>query len=131
MFKNILVPVDGSEISKKAANKAIELAQGLNATVTVTNIMDQKLAVPYEQQEANAHEIVNEIVEIGLDKNVDMKSMIIFGSPKYDIIKIALKSEADLIVMGTHGKTGLKAQILGSFAQATLKNVNLPIMLIK
>ncbi|MDE4078381.1 universal stress protein [Methanosphaera sp. Vir-13MRS] len=131
MIEKILVPTDGSDLSKKAAKKAIELAKGLDAEIIVTNIMDQKATIPYDEQEKRAHEYVQEIIDMAVAEDVKTSSMIIFGSPNYDIMTVTLKSEADMIVIGTHGNTGLKSSILGSFAQATLKNVDLPILLVK
>ncbi len=131
MFKKILVPIDGSEISKKATKKAVELAKDLDATIMIANIMDQHIPIAYEEQEAKANEYIQEMVDYAINEDVKVESMILFGSPEYDIATIARKSEADLIVMGTHGKTGLTAKLLGSFSQATLKHVDLPIMLIK
>lgn len=131
MFKRILLPIDGSQISKKAAKKAITLAKELEATLIVTNIMDQSKSMTYSNQEDESKQFIKEIVDLSKENDVKVESMVLFGSPVYDIVTIARKSEADMIVMGTQGNNPTQSQILGSFAYATLKNVDLPILLIK
>ena len=61
MYKRILVPVDGSEISKRAGYNAILLAKQLNATVIVTYIADQKSSISYEEFQSHGQEYINEI----------------------------------------------------------------------
>lgn len=131
MFKRILVPVDGSKLSKKASNYAIELAKKLGSTVIITNIMSQMSEMSYEEQEIQSKEFIKEIVDNAVKENVKVESMTLFGSPTHDIVTIARKSEADLIVMGTHGMTSSNSKLMGSFAKSTLEFVDLPILLIK
>ncbi|WP_455646139.1 universal stress protein [Methanosphaera sp.] len=130
MFNRILVPTDGSELSKKAAKEAIELAKNLDSTIIVTHIMDQKVPLSYEEQEDRANKYIKEIIDLAIEDDVKAESMLLFGSPEFDIEKVARKSEADVIVMGSRG-SGLKSKLLGSFTQATLKHVDLPIIIIK
>lgn len=130
MFKRILLPIDGSENSKKAADKAIELAKELNSTIIVTNIMDQSVDTSYNEQEAKSNEFIKKIVDLILKNNINVESMVLFGSPMYDIVTIARKSEADSIIMGKQGINYSNSRVIGSFTEATLKNVDLPIILI-
>ncbi|ABC56838.1 MULTISPECIES: universal stress protein [Methanosphaera] len=130
MFKRILLPIDGSENSKKAADKAIELAKELNSTIIVTNIMDQSVDLSYNEQEAKSNEFIKKIVDLILKNNINVESMVLFGSPMYDIVTIARKSEADSIIMGKQGINYSNSRVIGSFTEATLKNVDLPIILI-
>ncbi len=131
MFERILVPTDGSELAKKAGYEAVNVAKKIGGKVIVTHIIDQSLTKPYEILENQAQEYIKEIIDYALEKEVDCESMIIFGSPKYDIVKLTRKSEADCVMLGTHGKTGLKSTILGSFAQNVIKIIDLPVILIK
>ena len=130
MFKRILLPIDGSENSKKAADKAIELAKELNSTIIVTNIMDQSVDLSYNEQVAKSNEFIKKIVDLILKNNINVESMVLFGSPMYDIVTIARKSEADSIIMGKQGINYSNSRVIGSFTEATLKNVDLPIILI-
>ena len=76
-------------------------------------------------------ELIKNMKEYALENNVECESMIVFGSPKYDIVKLTRKSEADSVMLGTHGKTGITSTLLGSFAQNVVKTIDLPITLIK
>lgn len=131
MFKKILVPIDGSEISKKATHEAVKIAKKLNSTIVLTHIMDQLNLIPYEEQESEAQKIIDEMLKYVKDENVHVETMLLFGSPEYDIEKVARKSEADIMIIGTYGRTGLTSEIMGSFTQAAIKHVNIPILLIK
>ncbi len=130
MIENILLPVDGSDASKNAIEKTVEIAKQLDATVIVTNIMDQENTLTYDEIESDANKILNEAADILVDNGVKTRTMIIFGSPEFDIVTVARKSEADMIIMGQTG-SGMSTDIIGSFNKATLKHVKLPVMLIK
>lgn len=131
MFEKILVPTDGSELAKKAGFEAVKVAKKLDGKVIVTHIIDQSIPKPYEVLENNGREYIQVIVDYALENEVKCESMIIFGSPKYDIVTLTRKSEADCIMLGTRGQTGLKTTLLGSFAQNVIKTIDLPIILIK
>ncbi len=131
MFEKILVPTDGSELAKKAGYEAVHLAKKVGGKVIVTHIIDQSLTKPYEELEENAKAYLKEIIDYALENDVDCESMIIFGSPKFDRVTLTRKSEADSIMLGTHGKTGVTTTLLGSFTQNVIKTIDLPIILIK
>ncbi len=131
MFERILVPTDGSELAKKAGYEAVNVAKKIGGKVIVTHIIDQKLTKPYDVLENQAQEYIKVIIDYALENNVECESMIVFGSPKYDIVKLTRKSEADSVMLGTHGKTGITSTLLGSFAQNVVKTIDLPITLIK
>ena len=131
MYKRILVPVDGSEMSRKAGYEAVKLAKELNSTIIVTHIADQKSTIPYDELEARGRKYIDKIRDYATENNVESEDILIYGSPKNDIRIIARKSQADLIILGTHGATGLTSMLLGSFAQFVIKNIDLPVMLIK
>lgn len=131
MFEKILVPTDGSELANKAGIEAVKLAKKVGGKVIVTHIIDQTLTKPYEELENNAQEYLQIIINYAIENGVKCESMTIYGSPKYDIVTLARKSEADSIMLGTHGKTGITSSLMGSFAQNVIKTIDLPIILIK
>ena len=131
MFEKILVPTDGSELAKKAGFEAVKVAKKIGGKVIVTHIIDQNFTKPYEVLEKQGQEYIQVIIDNALENDVTCESMIIFGSPKYDIVTVTRKSEADCVMLGTHGKTGLTSKLLGSFAQNVIKTIDLPIILIK
>lgn len=130
MFEKILVPIDGSEISKKAVSKAVEMAKELGSTIVVANIMDQKNTFSFDDQDDESRDYVSEMVEFIKGEDVAVESMILFGSPEFDIEKVARKSEADVMLLGCNVKENLDDPI-GSFTKASIRHVKLPIILIK
>lgn len=130
MFEKILVPTDGSELAEKAGFEAVHLAKKIGGKVIVTHIIDQKITRPYEELEENARKYLKVIIDYALENEVECESMTVFGSPKYDIVTLTRKSEADCIMLGTRG-TGLTSALLGSFTQNVIKTIDLPIILIK
>ncbi len=131
MFEKILVPTDGSELANKAGFDAVQLAKKVGGKVIVTHIIDQTITRPYEELEEKARGYLKIIVDNALENEVKCESMTVYGSPKYDIVTLTRKSEADCIMLGTHGKTGVTSTLLGSFAQNVVKRIDLPIILIK
>lgn len=131
MFERILVPTDGSELANKAGFDAVQLAKKTGGKVIVTHIIDQRLTKPYDELEEKGQQYIKVIVDNALENDVECESQIIYGSPKYDIMTLTRKSEADCIMLGSHGKTGLTNTLLGSFTQNVIKNIKLPIIIIK
>ena len=130
MYKHILVLVDSSNVSKKAGREAVELAASIGAVVDVVHIIDQKSSSTYERLERSGQAHINEVCNYADEHGVEHIKTLVHGDPKADIQTIAKKSGADLIVMGTRGKTGLRG-MLGSFANFVLKNVELPVLIIR
>ncbi|MDI3484547.1 MAG: hypothetical protein PWQ74_1134 [Methanobacteriaceae archaeon] len=130
MFKRIMVPTDGSEQAQKAEDIAIELAKRLDARVIAVHVMDEKLIYPFEVLEEEGKKILAKVQEKGKRRGVTVDEILIYGSPTHDMKKIAKKSKADLIVIG-HGKSGLEKFLMGSVAESTLKNVKIPVLIVK
>ena len=130
MYDRILVPTDGSNYSKKAGSQAIELAKKTNGTVIVTNIIDQLSEESYEVLEDSAKKYIQEIIDEAIKNDVKCESMIIYGSPEFDIMTLTRKSEANCIMIHTHGKDN-SLELTGSFTKNVIDKINLPIILIK
>ncbi len=60
-----------------------------------------------------------------------MDEVLVFGSPAHDMKKIAEKTGADLVVIASHGRSGLEKLLMGSVAETTLKTVEVPVLLVK
>jgi nucleotide-binding universal stress UspA family protein len=63
--------------------------------------------------------------------DLTVEEVLIVGSPIHDMEKIVKKTNSDLVVIGTHGKTGLEKLIMGSVAESALKTVKVPVLLVK
>jgi nucleotide-binding universal stress UspA family protein len=139
MFKHILIPTDGSELSKKAVMAGLELARTLGAQVTayacvVEYLPMTEFSVEIPQalmdemdREADAH--LNEVAEAAKAAGVplDVIKTTEF-SPYNGIVNAATEKGCDLILMSSHGRRGLAGLILGSEAQKVLTHSKIPVL---
>lgn len=138
-YNKILIVIDSSEYSMAAAKKGLELAHQLQATAALLYVVDSSKAMGNVDAGIMPEEalmVLKKEVEQTLDQlakiyngNELMKFMP-EGHPKEDIIKTAKIWEADLIVMGTHGRTGLTHLIMGSVAEHVLHHSKIPVMIV-
>ncbi len=131
MFNKIMVPSDGSKFAQKAEDVAIDLAKKLGSTVVAVHIIDEKLIYPFDVMEEEGNEILSKISEKGNANDVKVDEVLIFGNPRHDMKKITEKSHADLVVIGSHGRSGLEKILMGSVAENALKTVDMPVLLVK
>lgn len=142
MFKKILVPVDGSSTSQAAVSKATELAKAFGSTVTVIYVIDPYpftgvgTDFAYGQAEylsaatAEANTAVHAAKESFAAAGVTVDTSIIEAHTAWrGIVEAGESLQADLIVMGSHGRSGLEKLVLGSVAQAVLSHTKLPVLI--
>jgi len=148
MISKILVPTDGSKTAQKAARYGVDLAKQLNSSVIILSVIDQRSyigqTVPAAQTAMHVIEPIEDYLQEAAegyageikklcDKNgVQSKTVITKGHPVEGIVKEAKKSKADLIVMGSHGRSALAAAVLGSVAYGVIhKDTKIPVLLVK
>jgi nucleotide-binding universal stress UspA family protein len=131
MFNRIMVPTDGSKYALKAEDVAISVAKNFKGRLVVVHIIDETLINPFEVLEEEGKSILEKTSKKGMDEGVEVDQVLITGKPAHDMAKIVEKVGADLVVVGTHGKTGLKKILMGSVAESTIKTVKVPILLVK
>lgn len=139
MYDHILVPTDGSEPSLHAAREAAELAARFDATLHALYIVDadpSRLAVSRadvretlrevgEQAADTAFETVSRLAD---DAGVELETAIVEGAPAERIVDYAGDHGVDLVVMGTHGRTGLGKRLLGSVTERVVRNAPVPVL---
>lgn len=141
MFKRILVPTDGSELSVKAIEGAIALAKPLGATIvalTVTEPYSYSNLSEYRPESVDDYDArVKRVADERLEQvsaathaagvvveAVQVKSF----SPFEAIIATAADRQCDVIFMASHGRKGLAAVLLGSETQKVLAHSSIPVM---
>lgn len=138
-YAKILIAVDSSEYSMKAARKGLELAHQLNAKAALIYVVDKSKAMGNIDAGIMSEEallVLKKEAEQTLDQLAAMysgKELMKFmpeGRPTEDILNTAKVWEADLIVMGTHGRTGLKELLMGSVATYVLHHSKIPVMIV-
>lgn len=144
MFKHILVPVDGSTTSYQAVDKAITLARAFDSRVTTMFVIDPYpftgvgTDFAYGQTEyltAATSEANSAIADAQreLDKAGIKSSSCVVEShtPWRGIVERAQQDGIDLIVMGSHGRSGLEKLVLGSTTQRVLAHVKVPVLVVR
>lgn len=144
MFKKLLVPVDGSPTARGALLTAVDLAKLCGASMVVISVYDSfpfivagpdygYAQVPYVDAMRNeAHATVEEARKLAADAGLVVEGQVL-ESPKTwrAIVDAAESSQADLIVMGSHGRSGLDKLVMGSVAQSVLQRVTLPVLVVR
>lgn len=144
-YKTILVPLDGSRFAEQALAEAMELAASSDATlllVTVVPTLEDIIyasggMVPYwlsVDQEATAKAAQQEMDIVARRvqaRGIRAQGIVARGWPAEEILCVAAKEHADLIVMATHGRTGFANFWLGSTAMKVIQRANRPVLLIR
>jgi len=146
MFKNILVPTDGSELSQRAVHMAVELAKLHRARITGIHVIpDYHLLIAYEgafdpvteeriEEEAKtrAEGYLAFVRKNAEDAGVPCDTVCETSDHPYDaILKAAEARKCDLIVMTSHGRKGLVAVLLGSETRKVLTHAKIPVLIVR
>jgi len=146
MFKHILIPTDGSELSQKAIRVGVELARFHSARVTgIHAIPDYHLMIAYEgafdpiteeriekEARARAEAFLGFIRETAEAARVPCDTVCETSDHPYDaILKTAAARNCDLILLHSHGRKGLAAVLLGSETRKVLTYSKIPVMVVR
>lgn len=144
MFKHILMPVDGSDNSQRAIDKAIALAQAFKSQVTAIYVIDPyaftgagtDFAYGHSEYLSAATAEGKQALQIARDAfqtvGIEINSNLVDGYSTYKaILEKAAEIGADLIVMGSHGRKGLEKLILGSVTSQVLSHAHLPVLVVR
>jgi nucleotide-binding universal stress UspA family protein len=143
IFKNILVAIDGSENSRKAAKKGIEIALQNNAKIYVLYVIDLNLVEDLvRMQGKNKSEIKTQLVEkakiyvkdiqkLSEESNLESIEIIEEGNVVNEILKEVKKHKIDLMVMAHHSRTGAEAIRMGSVCSGVLEFTPCPVLIVK
>lgn len=139
LFKKILIPTDGSEYTKAAISKGLELAKLMNAEVTAMYVVDQTsfinfpmdstMVSVYSLLEKEGKEAVEYVRKEGEKIGVKVETVVEEGSPARKIVDAS--KNFDLIVMGTLGRTGFSKLLLGSVAERVVRYADCPVMVVR
>jgi nucleotide-binding universal stress UspA family protein len=144
MFKRILVPTDGSDITSKAIDTAIALAKSVGAdlhTISVKEpfpysaISEMQPTPPqefFDAQERIATKRVQAVVEACRQAGVPCEPVTVEALHPWEaIIDHATRAECDLLVMASHGRRGVTALLLGSETQKVLTHSKVPVLIVR
>lgn len=142
-IQKILVPFDGSPHSRAALARAADLAQRYQASVLIlyvdhplTYALPEGYAVASPEQLARVREGFEREVALARHSAVSagavrVESLVQRGDPVMEIVRAATDGPYDLIVMGTHGRAGIKRTLLGSITEEVLRRAPCPVLTVR
>lgn len=143
-YQHILVPIDGSELALDVVQHAVDFARAFNSKITIVQVMtlDPYIAAEYLSDgnsnlmierartfiENNIAEVKTKFAEHGLE----VTTRLLEGESIHRTILQAIDElNVDLVLISSHGRSGIKKLIMGSVAQSLISEVNIPILVIK
>ncbi|MEM4782184.1 MAG: universal stress protein [Halalkalicoccus sp.] len=147
MYDTILVPTDGSEVAEIAVEHALDLAEKYDATlhalyVVDTDAMDLSLGTEQvdriragqfgemEELQRDARNATGRVMKQADERGIPTIEHIAAGRPHRVITNYAEKEGVDMIVMGSHGRGGVKRVLLGSVAERVLRTARIPVLVV-
>jgi nucleotide-binding universal stress UspA family protein len=144
-IKKILYATDFSENSKWALTYALSLAQKYNAKIYILHVIQQPTyplgmyaEISFDAMDKFNRDIsgvtekeMKNLCEVELQGFKNYESIILNGIPFIEIIRTAKEKEADLIVVGTHGRTGLDYVLFGSTAEKVVRKASCPVLSVR
>jgi nucleotide-binding universal stress UspA family protein len=137
-LKNILVPVDFSEPSRKAVTYGLTLAGQFNATLVLAHIVPESTALMYafptrlpeieNEQYVRARREIDNLLPAEHSANLNLRTIVKIGNIEKDLLGIVKDEDIDLVVMGTHGRRYLGRWFIGSVTEHMLRNVPVPVL---
>ncbi len=145
MYSRILVPIDGSESSKRGLEEAIKLAHALNGSIRLIHVVDiwsllssEATAASYdnlfEMLRLEGEQLLREGSAAVERRGVEVDTVLL-EAPDVQIgeciVRKAREYQADLIVCGTHGRRGVRRLLMGSDAEYIVRHSTVPVLLIR
>ena len=125
MYDKFLIPLDGSPLAEKAAAPAAELARRCGAEVIFLRVCPEAKQLP---------EAVDYLERVGTEaeeEGLSVRSEAYVGEPAHRIVQAAGEESVDLIIRGSHGRTGLARTVFGSVAETVMRYSPCPVMVVK
>ena len=148
-YKHILLPVDGSELARKAEKECFAFAKSTGAKVTVIHVVSHyylhmqpwgaprsvhtKIEKAHEEEARKiAQKMISAITTRAKAEGVKCDGLVVIGDqPFEEIVNSAEKSKCDLIMMASHGRRGFEGVLLGSETQKVLTHTKIPVLVVK
>jgi nucleotide-binding universal stress UspA family protein len=135
--QKILLPVDFSKAGQHALELATSLARDSGATLIIAHVEEPPTAygggeMYYGVEEPNHEELRTSLAAVvPTDPEVPCVHKLMIGDPAEAIVQLAESDHVDLIVLGTHGRTGLTRLLMGSVAEAVVRRAPCPVLTVK
>lgn len=139
-IKSILCPLDFSDASKNAYRYACEFAKSMGSRIHLLNVVEPRpLAadmtltyIPVEEDlEKAAMEDMEPLVQEAKSKGIEVIADVMIGMPVDVILQQLTDFDVSLLIMGSHGKTGLSRLLMGSVAEGVVRKATVPVLIVK
>ena len=142
-IRKVLCPVDFSEASEHALRYALAFAQAYDAELEILHVVEvpflpsyatagvPDLSLPVERIQQRCTDRMDELTAKYAEWHAKTSGRVIVGAPFLEIIREAKKEHCDLIVMGTHGRSGLQHMLIGSVAEKVVRKSPCPVLTVK
>jgi nucleotide-binding universal stress UspA family protein len=142
MYKHILIPTDGSELSMRAARNAIDLAKLCNAKVTAIHVIAPYQTIAYmgallaateyaynQEARSQAEQYLGEVRTMAEAADVALECEVITNQQPFEaIVNSVASKQCDLVVMGSNGRRGMTRLLLGSETHKVLLRCDVPVL---
>ncbi len=142
-IKKILVPIDFSDYSKSALRYSVNFAKSFNASITLIYVVEPiiyppdfsmgQIAIPTVNTEwdERAKEELDKLAKTEIPAELKVKTLIKTGKPFIEIIETAKEEDSDLIIIATHGHTGVEHILFGSTAEKVVRKAPCPVLTLR
>jgi nucleotide-binding universal stress UspA family protein len=143
-IQKILCPIDFSEPSYQALDIAAELAAHFGARLVILHVVAE---IPYlsgsttitgldipkyqKQLEEISFQKISEIIENRIPKGVEAHPVITVGKAADEIVAVADEQKPDILVIATHGETGVRHLVFGSVAEKVVRHIHVPVLTVR
>ncbi|WP_323674168.1 universal stress protein [Halorubellus sp. PRR65] len=141
MYDDILLPTDGSEGTTAATTHAAELASTYDATVHVLSVADSRnrfesptsgiAPEAWDEEQRNRAEAAIDATVDALGDGVDVHRVLREGVPHEEVVAYVDDADVDVVVMGTHGRTGLDHYLIGSVTEKVVRQSSAPVLSVR
>ena len=140
-LKKILCPIDHSDCSKEALKYAVSFAMKNEAKLYLLHIIDIRsfdesidtmaAQIPNDETIKQLKTKLLECIPEEIRSDMQLEALVVQGIPFAEIISIAKKNKVDMIVMGTHGRTGLAHIMIGSVSEKVVRKAHCPVLTVR
>lgn len=142
MFKNLVVALDGSPCADRALEVALDLARIAGSHLAICCVVDPSplygtlepavlIENTLEEIRTEAQHVVNTAIEKAQAAGVSAEGCTPFGDPVHEIGAFAQRIDADGIVIGTHGRSGVRRLFMGSIAEGVMRHATVPVVTVR
>ncbi|MDH7482389.1 MAG: universal stress protein [Armatimonadota bacterium] len=145
MFKEILVPLDGSELAEKAIPYAVELAKKFDSRITLLSVIEPvaiysqpgivgpvvNVVLEPEAEAQEVHKYLDKISTNIKDEGINVRKVVRQGDAAGQICDFSKEAGIELIVMSTHGRSGFQRWVYGSVADKVLRGAEALVLLVR